>query len=62
MYNIIRGKQSNQFTYCDETKKRALNSQTVRAKEKKLSHGGPCQRQTPMKVLMPVSSLSEGKP
>ena len=43
--------------YHNETKKRAKDSQIVRAKENlKLSHGGPSQRQTsdtnsPMQVL-----------
>ena len=37
---IIIGKQPNQLTNCDEKKKRALNIQTARAKEKpKLSNG-----------------------
>ena len=57
MQCIITGKRSNQLTYCDETKKKALNSQTVRAKENtQLSHGGLSHRQTSgtdplMKVL-----------
>ena len=33
---IATGRQSNVLTYCDETKKRALNSQTDRAKENPL--------------------------
>ena len=33
MQCIITGKQPNQLTNCDETMKRALNTQTVRAKE-----------------------------
>ena len=34
------------LTHCDDTKKRAPDSQIVRAKEKlKLSYGGPSQRQ-----------------
>ena len=41
MQCIITGKQPNQLTNCDKTMKRALNSQTVRAKETpQLSHGG----------------------
>ena len=47
MQCIITGKQPNYLTYCDETKKRALNSQTVIAKENPhLSLGGPSLRQT----------------
>ena len=42
MQCIITVKQPNQFTNCDETKKRTLNTHTVRAKEKpRLIHGGP---------------------
>ena len=38
---------TNKLTYCYETKKMALNSQTVRAKEKlQLSDGEPSHRQT----------------
>ena len=37
---FITGKQPNQLTNCDETKKNALNTQAVRAKETPwLSHG-----------------------
>ena len=44
---IIIWKQSNQ-TQNDETKKRAHDSQIVRAKENlKLSYGGPSQQQAP---------------
>ena len=46
MQCIITGKQTNQLPYCDETSKSALNSHTVRGKEKpQLSHGWPSQRQ-----------------
>ena len=34
MQCIIRGKKPNQLTNCDETKNRALNTQTVRDKKK----------------------------
>ena len=34
MQYIITGKNPNQLTYCVETKKKALNSLTVRAKDK----------------------------
>ena len=33
MQCVIAEKQPNRSTYCDDTKKRAFNSQTVRAKE-----------------------------
>ena len=48
MQCIITEKQSNQVnTNYDDTKKRAHDSQIVRAKENlKLSYGGPSQRQT----------------
>ena len=47
MQFVITGKRQNQLTYCDETKKRAPNSQTVRAKENpQSSHGRPCHGQT----------------
>ena len=46
------------YSNCDETKKMALNSQTVRAKKTlpQVSHRGPSQRQTqgsdpPMKIF-----------
>ena len=40
IYQIIKGKQSNQLSYCDKTKKMAHNSQPVRAKENpQLSQG-----------------------
>ena len=46
MQCFITGKQSDQITHYDETKKMAHDSQIVRAKENlKLSHGGPSQRQ-----------------
>ena len=48
MQCIITGRPPNQLTYCDETTKRAFNSQTARAKETpQLSHGGPSHRQIP---------------
>ena len=47
MQCIITGKQPNQLPDCDETIKRSLNTQTVRAKENpQFSHGGPSLRQT----------------
>ena len=46
MHCIIIEKQSNQINRYDDTKKRAHDSQVVRAKENlKLSDGGPSQRQ-----------------
>ena len=46
MQCIIIEKQSNQITHFDDTKKRAHDSQIVRAEENlKLSYGGPSQRQ-----------------
>ena len=46
MQCIITEKQSNQVKHYDETKKRAHDSQIVRAKENlKLSWGGPSQGQ-----------------
>ena len=47
MQYIITGEQPNQLTNCDKTKKRALNTQTVRAKEyPQLRHVGTSLRQT----------------
>ena len=53
----VSSQENNQINYYNETKKMALNSQTVRAQTTlpQLSHGGPIQRQTsgtdlPMKV------------
>ena len=41
------------FTYCDETKLRALNSQPVRVQEnRKLSHSGPSQRQPSVIIVI----------
>ena len=64
MQCIITAKQPNQLANCDETKKMALNTQTVRVKEKPhLSHGEPSLGITsgtdsPIKAFMSVSSLS----
>ena len=54
-----RGKQPNQLTYCGETKKWAVNSQTVRAIENpQLSHGEPSHRQT-SGTDTPINDLSQ---
>ena len=46
--SIISEKQSIKSTHFDETKKRAHDSEIVRAKENlKLSYGGPGQGQAP---------------
>ena len=45
MQCIITEKQSNQINIDDEAKKMAHDSQLVRAKDFKLTHNGPSQRQ-----------------
>ena len=45
----MTGKQQNQLTKCDETKQRALNTQTVSAKNQ-LIHDGPSLIKTVIKI------------
>ena len=51
-----------ELTHYDETKKKAHDSQTVRAKAEnlKLSHGGPSQRQA-SGTNRPIKALSQGR-
>ena len=49
MQSIITGKQPNQFSNCDKTKKRAFNTQIIKAKDKtQFDHGvgGPSLRKS----------------